>query len=108
MSIAQSAICRTWQPAPVILFFPRSGRLGHRGTEIFYRYKWPLATVQGEQISHHLSSHRNRLNWNIPDGAAGDPPVYPTSTWGGGSGVTVIYGVAAPVKPPRMGKVRIY
>ena len=33
-------------------------------------------------------------------------PFRPTSTWGGGSGITVIYGVAAPVKPPRMGKVR--
>jgi hypothetical protein len=47
-------------------------------------------------------------NWNAPDGAAGDPPAFPTSTWGGGSGFTVIYGVAAPVKPPRMGKVRTY
>ncbi len=47
-------------------------------------------------------------NWNAPDGAAGDPPAFPTSTWGGGSGFTVIYGVAAPVKPPRMGKVRPY
>jgi len=47
-------------------------------------------------------------NWNVPDGAAGDPPAFPTSTWGGGSGFTVIYGVAAPVKPPHMGKVRTY
>jgi hypothetical protein len=47
-------------------------------------------------------------NWNVPDGAAGEPPVYPTSTWGGGSGFTVIYGVAAPVKPPRMGIVQRY
>jgi hypothetical protein len=30
------------------------------------------------------------------------------STWGGGSGITVIYGVAAPVKPPRMGEVQGY
>jgi hypothetical protein len=47
-------------------------------------------------------------NWNDPAAAAGDPPAYATSTWGGGSGLTVIYGVAAPVKPPRMGKVRPY
>jgi hypothetical protein len=26
--------------------------------------------------------------------------------WGGGSGITVICGVAAPVQPPRMGMVR--
>jgi hypothetical protein len=32
----------------------------------------------------------------------------PTSTWGGGSGLTVIYGVVAPVKPPRIGKVQRY
>jgi len=35
-------------------------------------------------------------------------PPGPVSTWGGGSGFTVIYGVAAPVQPPRMGKVRAY
>jgi len=29
-----------------------------------------------------------------------------TSTWGGGSGLTVIYGVAAPVKTPLFGRVR--
>jgi hypothetical protein len=45
-------------------------------------------------------------NWNAPEAAVGDPPPYPTSTWGGGSGLTIIYGVAAPVKAPRMGKVR--
>ncbi len=45
-------------------------------------------------------------NWNLPEAALGDPPIPATSTWGGGSGFTVIYGVAAPVKPPRIGKVR--
>jgi hypothetical protein len=28
------------------------------------------------------------------------------STWGGGTGINVIYGVTEPVQPPRMGKVR--
>ena len=45
-------------------------------------------------------------NWNSLDAAASPNPTRPTSTWGGGSGFTVIYGVAAPVQPPRMGKVR--
>ncbi|HXI73063.1 MAG TPA: hypothetical protein VNN22_22210 [Verrucomicrobiae bacterium] len=45
-------------------------------------------------------------NWNSPDGAGGNPPAYPTSTWGGGQGITVIYGAATPVQSPRMGKVR--
>ncbi len=47
-------------------------------------------------------------NWNSLEGAAGENPSRPISTWGGGSGFTVIYGVAAPVKPPRIGKVRTY
>jgi len=47
-------------------------------------------------------------NWNSLEGAAGENPSRPVSTWGGGSGFTVIYGVASPVKPPRMGKVRTY
>jgi hypothetical protein len=48
-------------------------------------------------------------NWNVIEAAMADKdPARPTSTWGGGSGITVIYGVAAPVKPPRMGKVRTY
>jgi hypothetical protein len=44
-------------------------------------------------------------NWNLLDAAASPTPILPTSTWGGGSGFTVIYGVAAPVQPPRIGKV---
>jgi hypothetical protein len=47
-------------------------------------------------------------NWNSLQGAAGQDPPRPISTWGGGSGFTVIYGVAAPVKPPRIGKVQTY
>ena len=35
-----------------------------------------------------------------------DSRVSRTSTWGGGNGVTVIYGVAAPVKTPLMGQVQ--
>jgi hypothetical protein len=45
-------------------------------------------------------------NWNLLEGAAGENPARPISTKGGGSCITVIYGVAAPVLPPRMGKVR--
>lgn len=47
-------------------------------------------------------------NWNDPRAAAEPDPPNRISTWGGGSGLTVIYGVAAPVKPPRMGKVQGY
>jgi len=47
-------------------------------------------------------------NWNSLEAAAGENPSRPTSTWGGGSGFTVIYGVASPVRPPRIGKVRPY
>jgi hypothetical protein len=45
-------------------------------------------------------------NWNDPRAAVEPDPLSRTSTWGGGSGLTVIYGVASPVQPPRMGKVR--
>jgi hypothetical protein len=45
-------------------------------------------------------------NWNDPVAATSPDPPSRISTWGGGSGLTVIYGVASPVQPPRMGKVR--
>jgi hypothetical protein len=45
-------------------------------------------------------------NWNSPEAAVYDKPPYPVSTWGGGSGFTVIYGIAAPIKAPLMGPVR--
>ncbi|MDQ3021787.1 MAG: hypothetical protein M3R36_14630 [Bacteroidota bacterium] len=45
-------------------------------------------------------------NWNDPMAATDADPYRPTSTWGGGSGLSIIYGVAAPVKPPRMGPVK--
>ena len=47
-------------------------------------------------------------NWNDPKAVADPNPPGPISTWGGGSGISVIYGVAAPVKPPRMGIVQGY
>jgi hypothetical protein len=45
-------------------------------------------------------------NWNDLHAVLDDVPASPTSTWGGGSGFTIIYGVAAPVKTPLMGQVR--
>ena len=45
-------------------------------------------------------------NWNSLEAAIADEPAHAISTWGGGSGLTVIYGVAAPVKTPLMGPVR--
>jgi hypothetical protein len=47
-------------------------------------------------------------NWNSVPGATAENPPFPVSTWGGGSGLTIIYGVAGPVKPPRMGQARAY
>ena len=49
MSIAQSAICRTWQPARcVIWFFLAVGGLGHRDTKVFYRHERPLGAIYCE------------------------------------------------------------
>ncbi|MBS0559581.1 MAG: hypothetical protein JSR21_05955 [Proteobacteria bacterium] len=45
-------------------------------------------------------------NWNSIEGATAENPPFPVSTWGGGSGLTVIYGVAGPVRPPRIGLAR--
>lgn len=45
-------------------------------------------------------------NWNSPEAAVYDKVAHPISTWGGGSGFTIIYGVAAPVKAPLMGAAR--
>ena len=47
-------------------------------------------------------------NWNNPVAAISGNPDRAISTWGGGSGLTVIYGVAAPVEPPRIGVVKGY
>jgi hypothetical protein len=45
-------------------------------------------------------------NWSVVDAAMADEnTARPTLTWGGGD-FTIICGVAAPVKPPRMGPVR--
>ncbi len=47
-------------------------------------------------------------NWNLPSAAMAHTADPRFSTWGGGSGLTVIYGAAAPVKPPRIGLVKRY
>jgi hypothetical protein len=45
-------------------------------------------------------------NWESVEAVSSPNPPSGLSTHGGGSGLTIIYGVAAPVQPPRMGKVR--
>jgi hypothetical protein len=45
-------------------------------------------------------------NWDSVEAATSADPFRPTSTQGGGSGFTVFYGVAAPVKTPLIGTVR--
>ncbi|MEZ4823863.1 MAG: hypothetical protein R2942_16250 [Ignavibacteria bacterium] len=45
-------------------------------------------------------------NWNNPNAVLDNNPPGPISTYGGGSGLVVIYGAAAPVKTPLMGTVR--
>ena len=47
-------------------------------------------------------------NWNNPEAVTAENPPYNISTWGGGTGITVIYGVAGPVKPPRIGLTKSY
>ena len=47
-------------------------------------------------------------NWYDPRTATSSDPIRRTSTWGPGQGIAVIYGAAAPVKPPRMGAVIPY
>jgi hypothetical protein len=48
-------------------------------------------------------------NWNNVAAAMADVnPNLQTSTWGGGSGLTIIYGAAAPVKTPMLGWARKY
>ncbi len=48
----------------------------------------------------------NANNWDSVEAATAAKPFAPTSTQGGGSGFTIIYGVAAPVKTPLLGTVR--
>ena len=45
-------------------------------------------------------------NWNVLDALNTEDPIRQSSTQGGGDGLVVIYGVAAPVKTPVMGPVQ--
>lgn len=45
-------------------------------------------------------------NWNVRDAVIAKAPAGPISTKGGGQGVVVIYGVAAPVRTPLIGQVQ--
>ena len=83
----------------------------------------PAGTKTGEVIHDFRSSSIQRItevavdpagnvwaanNWNQADAVLAYDPARLTSTQGGGSGITVIYGVAAPVKTPLIGAVRTY
>jgi hypothetical protein len=45
-------------------------------------------------------------NWNVLDAVIAKDPADPISTKGGGQGVVVIFGVAAPVRTPLIGQVQ--
>lgn len=45
-------------------------------------------------------------NWNVAEAVIDEEPARPTSTWVGGSGIVVIYGIATPVQMPLVGQVR--
>ena len=45
-------------------------------------------------------------NWNLPQTVMQAKPDPAYSTWGGGSGVLVIYGIAKPVQVPLIGPVK--
>ena len=101
-----------------------SGRptAGHTGS-----YTWPATTRQGIRpakagdVLHLFTSGAFETftdvsidaagnvwcanNWNDVPIATGMTQDLARSTWGGGTGINVIYGVAEPVQPPRMGKV---
>ena len=47
-------------------------------------------------------------NWDVLEAVVSSDPPRPISTKGGGTGIVVIYGVAAPVQAPLMGQVRKY
>jgi hypothetical protein len=65
----------------------------------------PLLLFPYQQIAEKLGSGSC---YRSIEAATAENPAWPISTWGGGSGLTVIYGVAAPVKPPRIGQVQTY
>src|SRR5215472_16134539 len=62
-SVAQSATCRTWQPARcgILLYF-----LSHCTWGIFERYELALSSINGEQMRHHLPSYGKCGSIGIP------------------------------------------
>ncbi|MCG7501858.1 hypothetical protein MHM83_08235 [Tenacibaculum sp. Mcav3-52] len=44
-------------------------------------------------------------NWNLPQTVMEAKPDPAYSTWGGGSGVVVVYGIAKPAQTPLAGPV---
>jgi hypothetical protein len=66
LSFAQSATCRTWQPARCVIPFLDGGGLSCGGVMALGRHKRPLLAIDGEQIRHHLSSYRQRRAIRMP------------------------------------------
>jgi hypothetical protein len=66
------------------------------------------AGVKPGDLIHYFQGGTNWVanNWDNVEAATSADPFRPTSTQGGGSGFTIIYGVAAPVKTPLIGTVR--
>ena len=68
----------------------------------------PATGGWGEVLLDPINSAENTtlVNLNNTNALTAQPPFGPTSTWGAGNGITVIYGIASPVKAPLIGQAR--
>jgi hypothetical protein len=66
LSLAQSAIRRTWQPARCVIFFSWSAVLGCGRASLFRWHKGSARAINREQVRHHLSGYGEGPAIRIP------------------------------------------
>ena len=85
---------------------PKGHRSGLKAGDVIHQFTGGTIQMLTDVVVDPAGNVWAANNWNNPQAAILSRPPYPVSTWGGGSGFTVIYGVAAPTKAPLMGQVR--
>ena len=66
ISVAQSANCRTWQPARCVILFVIHDGLGRRSAVIFYKHECSLPAIDREEIRYHLPGHGKGRTIGVP------------------------------------------
>lgn len=81
---------------------------GYKTGDVIHKYNSGLIQIVTDTMIDDAGNVWVANNWNQYEAVISNNPERSISTKGGGNGITIVYGIAHPVKNPLIGQVRVY